>query len=175
MSNLGSEKVLEIRENARNAANAVLETYWPSLSIPVDPVQIARSMGLSVFRSKLDGDVWGMIIGDEGGSADIYLEYNQSSTRLRFSCAHELGHYVEHQSRLEPSTGFVDKRSESGKGSPDEIYANEFAGALLLPESVLVDHFNLGFNDFDIARRFAVSPASVKYRLDLLGLKCNDT
>lgn len=67
MSNLGSEKVLEIRENARNAANAVLETYWPSLSIPVDPVQIARSMGLSVFRSKLDGDVWGMIIGDEGG------------------------------------------------------------------------------------------------------------
>lgn len=160
----------EIRNDARNAAEAVLEAYWASRSIPIDPVKIARSMGLSVFEAQLGEDTWGMIIADEGGTANIYLDEDQAPTRARFSCAHELGHYVDHQCDLEPSTGYEDKRSTAGIGEPSEVYANEFAGALLSPEAELRDLVGQGLDTFEIASAFLVSPASIDYRRKLLGI-----
>lgn len=164
------QSIDEIRNDARNAAEAVLEAYWTSRAIPIDPVTIARSMGLSVFKAQLGEDTWGMIIADEGGTANIYLDEDQSPTRARFSCAHELGHYVDHQCDLEPSTGYEDKRSTAGIGQPHEVYANEFAGALLSPEEELRSFVEQGLDTFEIARTFHVSPASVDYRRRLLGI-----
>ena len=164
------QSVDTIRDDARNAAEAILETYWTSRTIPVDPVKIARLMGLSVFEAHLGEDTWGMIIADEGGTANIYLDEDQSPTRARFSCAHELGHYVDHQCDLEPSTGYEDKRSTAGIGQPSEVYANEFAGALLSPELELRDLVDQGLDTFEIARAFHVSPASIDYRRKLLGI-----
>lgn len=152
------------------AAEEILAAYWPTREIPVDPIKIARTMGLSVFRTQLGDDVWGMIIADGGGSADIYLDEDQSQTRARFSCAHELGHYVDRKSEMEPSTGYMDQRSADTTGQPAEIYANEFAGALLAPEAELRDYIDQGLNDYEIAAEFNVSPASISYRRKLLGI-----
>ena len=165
-----TQTVDEIRSDARNAAEAVLEAYWPSRAIPVDPVRIARSMGLSVFEAQLGEDTWGMIIADQGGSANIYLDEDQPPTRARFSCAHELGHYVDHQCDLEPSTGYEDKRSTAGAGQPSEVYANEFAGALLSPEPELRELVEQGLDTFELARAFRVSPASIAYRRQRLAV-----
>lgn len=165
-----TQTVDEIRSDARNAAEAVLEAYWPSRTIPVDPVRIARLMGLSVFEAQLGEDTWGMIIADQGGSANIYLDEDQPPTRARFSCAHELGHYVDHQCDLEPSTGYEDKRSTAGAGQPSEVYANEFAGALLSLEPELRELVEQGLDTFELARAFRVSPASIAYRRQLLAV-----
>lgn len=165
-----SQTVDEIRRDARSAAEDVLKAYWEHREIPVDPVKIARSMGLSVFEAQLGEDTWGMIIADEGGTANIYLDEDQPPTRARFSCAHELGHYVDHKCELEPSMGYEDKRSAAGAGQPSEIYANEFAGALLSPEAELRELVDSGFETFEIARTFHVSPASIAYRRQLLNI-----
>ena len=159
----------QIRDCARNDAAAVLEAYW-STEVPVDPVVIARAMGLSVFDAQLGEDTWGMIVGEDGCTANIYLDKDQAPPRYRFSCAHEVGHYVARKSSLEPSMGFIDKRSGSGAGEPDEIYANEFAASLLLPEEAIREAVDSGLTDFAIASRFAVSPAAVEYRRHLLHL-----
>ncbi|MDO4920079.1 ImmA/IrrE family metallo-endopeptidase [Kocuria sp.] len=152
----------KIRQEARNAAADALESAWAG-GYPIDPVQIARELGVSVFSAQLGDETWGMIIGGSNG-ADIYLDVDQPPKRYRFSCAHELGHFVDRQSNLAPGTGYVDSRSSAGHGLPIEVYANEFAASLLMPE----DHFRKkcqeGLTDFALTNYFDVSLQAVQLR-----------
>lgn len=161
----------QIRSKARADASAALAVYWDE-QMPVDPVAIARRAGLSVFDAQLGEDTWGMIIGNGDGSADIYLDLDQGNTKRRFSCAHELGHYFDRMADLsiEAGTGFEDKRSEEGRGTADEVYANEFAASLLMPETRFRALAGGGVPTVAIAAEFGVSPASAAYRRRLLGL-----
>lgn len=79
-----------IKRNARRAARDVLAAYAEHSRIPVNPIAIARSMGLRVFESPLPGDTWGMILGNLGGTAHIYFDENLPPVRARYTCAHEL-------------------------------------------------------------------------------------
>lgn len=160
---------VELRERARLDASLVLEEFWADGRLPVDPIEIARSMGLSVFTSQLGDDTWGMIIGSDNG-ADIYLDKDQATTRMRFSCAHELGHFVDRAAALTPNKGYIDKRSSAGAGTPAEIYANEFAASLLAPEDDLRRMVMRGADNIEIASIFGVSLASIEYRRRLLGI-----
>lgn len=159
----------DMRLKARKDAQDVLKEYWSNGRIPVDPIEIARKMGLSVFTSQLGDDTWGMLVGSNG-AADIYLDQDQSVTRMRFSCAHELGHYVDHKSDIRPHAGFIDKRSTDGVGRPAEVYANEFAASLLAPEAQLRELVDQELDIMEIARHFGMSPSSIEYRKSLLGI-----
>lgn len=159
----------EIRAAARADATEVLGKFWGTPApIPVDPVSIARAMGLSVFSAELGEDVWGMLSSDIGGS-NIYLDRDQPQTRYRFSCAHELGHFVDRGAELTPGQAFIDRRSDEGIGRADEVYANEFAGSLLMPDATF-RRLAADYHDFDLARLFQVSVDAVRYRRRLLGL-----
>lgn len=50
-----------------------------------------------------------------------------------------LGHHVDRTSRVCPEVeeSYVDKRSDDTRGEPAEVYANEFAGSLLMPDEEL--------------------------------------
>ena len=160
----------ELREKARKDAARVLEESWGDKGFPVDPVRIARSMGLSVFTSQLGNDTWGMIIGSENG-ADIYVDKDQAPTRMRFSCAHELGHFVDRAADLTSSKGYIDRRSSTGAhNAPAEIYANEFAASLLAPEDDLRRMVMHGADNIEIASAFGISLTSVEYRRQFLGI-----
>lgn len=158
--------VKDIRTKARDDAALVLDTYWFG-GIPVDPIAIARSMGLSVLTAQLGDDVFGMLVGADG-SADIYLDVDQPFNRLRFTCAHELGHFVDRSDELNKGEAFVDRRSDDGRGDAAEIYANEFAGSLLMPVDALRAEAQRGHPDILAARQFGVSLAAYRYRKQLL-------
>ncbi|SFD88084.1 ImmA/IrrE family metallo-endopeptidase [Blastococcus tunisiensis] len=159
-----------IRQNANEMAREILDEFWPERFLPVDPVQIARDMGVEVFSAELGNDVFGLIYGTPGG-AEIYIDRDQPPNRYRFSVAHELGHYVEHSERPGPAAemDYVDRRSDEDRGSPEEVYANQFAGALLMPEKELRAERARGLNDVQLARLFGVSLSALQYRLQLLG------
>ena len=167
-----SQGLQNLRAEARAAASEVLSTYWDG-TVPVDPIAIARKLGVQVFNAQLGDDEWGMIIGSEFG-ADIYLDEDQPPTRYRFSCAHELGHYIDHQRAnvepLPPGSGYVDKRSTAGAGTRNEIYANEFAASILMPEDPFRRMASENKSDFLLAITFDVSPDAVKWRRYNLGL-----
>lgn len=160
--------IRQIREMARQDAADVLLKYWMPNSLPVDPVHIARQLGLSVFSAELGDDVWGMLAGSSGGT-DIYVDRDQPPNRFRFSCAHELGHFIDRGAELTSENAFVDKRSDANAGRADEVYANEFAGSLLMPEIELRKAIMSGDDDFDLAERFQVSLEAVRYRRQLVG------
>lgn len=159
-----------IRQNANEMAREILDEFWPERFLPVDPVHIARDMGVEVFSAELGNDVFGLIYGTPGG-AEIYIDRDQPPNRYRFSVAHELGHYVEHSERPGPAAemDYVDRRSDEDRGSPEEVYANQFAGALLMPEKELRAERARGLNDVQLARLFGVSLSALQYRLQLLG------
>ncbi|MFI6432487.1 ImmA/IrrE family metallo-endopeptidase [Rhodococcus oryzae] len=160
--------VAEIRDRARRDADAVLSLHWEDQAMPVDPVTIARDVGISVFSAQLGDDVFGMLVGSSAG-ADMYLDKDQPPARFRFTCAHEIGHYVDQTSKLSPEEAYVDKRSDDSRGEPAEVYANEFAGSLLMPVSELKACVDTGMSDFEMAAHFDVSLQALRYRRSLLG------
>ena len=74
-----------IKRSARRAARDILDAYDEHSRIPVNPIAIARSMGLRVFESPLPGDAWGMILGNLGGTAHIYFDENLPPVRTRIA------------------------------------------------------------------------------------------
>lgn len=154
--------VAAIRAKARSDADEVLARHWGGF-LPVDPIQIARDLGVSVFSAQLGEDTWGMLIGSPNG-VDMYLDRDQPRSRLRFSCAHELGHFVERGEILEHDRAFVDKRSDGERGRADEVYANEFAASVLMPEKEFRAAVAAGQDVFDLADRFGVSLDAVRWR-----------
>lgn len=168
----GVETVGQIRERARRDASGVLGAFWDG-NLPIDPVSMARAAGTSVFTAQLGNDVYGMIVGS-GSSADIYVDVDQPPARFRFTTAHELGHYIDHTVRgesLGEAAGYVDQRSENGRGQPAEIYANEFAASLLMPEQKVGELTKQKKTIFEMAKSFEVSVSAMAWRLHRLGIE----
>ncbi len=91
--------------------------------------------------------------------------------RQRFTMAHELGHYILHK---EKNVEFVDTTFfRNSEKDAVEYNANEFASRLLMPESevrTLIDVDGVK-NIGNLAEKFNVSAAAMKYRVISLGYK----
>ncbi|WP_369126445.1 ImmA/IrrE family metallo-endopeptidase [Corynebacterium heidelbergense] len=133
-------------------------------------------MGPSVFLAQLDGDTYGMVIGTSTG-AEIYVSRSQSKTRSRFTCAHELGHFVDcvqNDGGLSNGVGYVDKRSDNDRGRAYEVYANEFAASILMPEEAVRRFIGDGLSLYQMADRFDVPIDSMSRRLHTLRVRTSD-
>lgn len=169
----------EARQIARDLAKDTLKNYWQPGSYPVDPVAIARRAGIEVYSAQLGTDTWGMLVGGDN-SVTMYLDKDQPLNRMRFSAAHELGHYMTHTTSdkrlseyvkaIPPGKGYTDKRSDIGRGNLFEVIANEFAGSLLMPEHELREQVSRGESNISIARMFRVSVDAVAYRRKILAI-----
>jgi len=130
-------------------------------------------MGLRVLDADLPDNVSGALLKQIGEDPVILLNRTDSRNRKRFSCAHELGHYASRVmgSRAEHYE-YIDLRGvESGAGTnPDEIYANQFAAELLMPEDKMRELHRQGHSPLSIAQFFAVSDDAIRFRLNNLGL-----
>lgn len=154
---------------------------------PVPVLDIAKKLGVRVAFEPLEPEV----------SAMLYRRANQSlvivnsvhaQVRQRFSLAHEIGHFLLHDNQQvfvdqigqKPAVrvSFRDERSSSGTHF-QEIQANSFAAALLMPERWVLDYLDrisktLDHSDYrelvpDLATRFEVSQDAIRYRLTNLG------
>jgi len=132
-------------------AEKVRSEYWPENTLPVDVEKIVeRRIGLDIipkhmiFREMdidayLTIDLMGIIV-----DYDLYMD-EKFSNRIRFSFAHELGHYVLHKeiynqlpiSSPEDWKDFMLNLSDREYGF-FEYQANEFAGRLLVPRDELI-------------------------------------
>lgn len=164
------QTVTQLREAAEKAAETVIEQSWDSANIPVNPVEIAKRMGLRVYEAQLPGNVSGLLKREEGGDPEIYLDIDDGVTRRRFTCAHELGHFVRRSG--DTQIAFVDRRDGvSAEGTnAEEIFANQFAAALLMPRAAIRTLLRSGFSTREMARHLNVSSESMNFRLQNLGL-----
>lgn len=154
-------------------AEQVLRTVWTSISrgrdVPVDSVRIAHELGIDVFDTRLDPEVSAALIKRPGRDPVMLLNEQDHRNRRRFSCAHELGHFILNRDNPEEyeSVDFRDPNASNGN-DPVEIWCNRFASALLMPEREIRAMRKEGLSPTELAFEFDVSPEAIKYRLQAL-------
>lgn len=186
-------------EEIRKVADEFRAKYWPQNTIPVDIFEILE-FGLdieirTIFNLREAGDVDALLMGD---LKTIVVDQNdflndRAQNRLRFSVAHEIGHFVLHSdvfSKIQYSS--IEEWIDFFQKIPDDQYtwieqhAYEFAGRLLVPREKLIEKLNdavsivesSGFDAWDssgesareyiahaIARHFEVSEQVIEKRL----------
>lgn len=153
-------------QDARRKAQETLDKYWDG-EFPVRVSSISKRMGVTPYRATLPYGVSGMIIKEAGQDARSYAEATESEERRRFTFAHELGHYVERVTVADDNDfAFKDKRSKDY--DLHEFYADEFAGALLMPEKPFLRMVDEGKSLIEIASHFGVSLAAARKRKERL-------
>lgn len=159
-----------LRNDAHQTAAIVRQTFW-SGRYPVDPVKIALALGAEVYEAQLGSDIFGALLQDSETSMRIYINKNQPASRYRISAAHELGHYVDRSHRTEILPRDIDQRSNQ---PPDfntsegkrEIWANEFAGELLMPqEEIQQQRENKNISPIRLAQLFNVPLPVMNHRI----------
>lgn len=148
---------------------------------PVDVAEVARSLGAEVHYVPAPADVSGML-SQENGEVVIGVNANHHPNRKRFSIAHEIGHWRLHLGDQLPlfvdeSTVYFRDDASSKAIDPNEIEANAFAAALLMPRSFLLSDLvgkRVDMNDdveiSRMARRYQVSVQALTLRLNNLAL-----
>lgn len=153
-------------QDARRSAKNVLDKYWDG-RYPVKVSEISRKMGVMTYRATLPDGLSGMIIKEKGSEPRSYADADEPDVRRRFTFAHELGHYVE-RTTLANDDDFAFKDGRSEKYDLHEFYADEFAGALLMPEDVFLKMQQKGKSLVDMAAKFGVSLSAVRKRRERL-------
>lgn len=157
-------------QDAPSAAYALLEDAWDG-TLPVDPVRIARSLGMDVITAHLNPDVAGAIVKERGQDPSVVLNTKDSPNRQRFTCAHEIGHFMLHGA-LGDDYEYVDYRdifSSTGTRA-EERFANSFAACLLMPEPHVRRFHDEGLSEIQMALRFDVSRDAMSFRIANLRL-----
>lgn len=142
---------------------------------PVDVEQVAKHLGIRVEFSDLGNDCSGILV-RETDRAVIGVNWEHHLNRQRFTIAHEIAHFDLHE-----GTTYVDnsyrvnfRDLESGSGTKaEEVDANGFAAALLMPEAWVREEFKeRGFELTDdgrdleaLAKAFGVSAQAMMFRL----------
>lgn len=165
------------RKYINNLAQQVIATY--NIEIPITDInKVVKSIGGSICKKTGFDDLCDGTIKKSGeDSFEIAVSCYQSSNREIFTVAHELGHLFLHMgfrtnlALWQQQDNAVYTRFGS---SLQESQANEFAGALLMPEEEYLSvlrRFAKG-NKVDmneVAQYFRVSTAAATTRGKILG------
>lgn len=147
-------------------AERIRQSLWSNV-FPVDPVQIARRLGIDVREATLRDDISGALVKKLGEDPTILLNAKDHPNRQRFTTAHELGHFVTRELSTD-TYEYVDLRdtmwSAAGMG-PEEVFANQFAANLLMPESEVQRLRHEGLTPIQMAHYFRVSQDAMANRL----------
>jgi Zn-dependent peptidase ImmA (M78 family) len=166
--------------HAAEAAQRLLEQHH--YEIPIDVHQVARDLGLTVIERDLEDEVSGMLV-VKRGVGTIVVNQNHHLNRQRFTIAHEIAHSELHREHTDKQVFidatpvfFRDTISTEGR-SLQEIAANSFAAALLMPEEKLRELLRgQPIDAFDevalrrLANLFGVSTQALTIRMTRLGL-----
>ena len=170
------------REELEQRAEQILretETYRVPVAIEV----LAHRLKLRTEAAALGDNISGVLVVENEHGA-IGYNSTHAPVRQRFTVAHEIAHYVLHVKKNRRSQLFIDRYvafrrdDHSSTGSDrEEVEANRFGAALLMPENLVREEIrkhDLDLDDEDaliqLAKRFHVSTAAMTNRLTNLGL-----
>jgi Zn-dependent peptidase ImmA (M78 family) len=132
---------------------------------PVNPVEIARELGVSVFFVTFGGDFKNISGFYDCEDNAIFVNEAEYPLRQTFTVAHELGHQILHSEWAKSSDYKMLMRDSDYAGNePHEKEANAFAAHLLVPR-FLLDGYWKSTSVEGLSKLFAVSVPMIKNRL----------
>lgn len=168
-------EVAKAVQRGEGAAKKLLEKYEINKA-PVNIVALAKKEGYTVatatFRDKnISG---GIQFKTDTQTGKMYVNADDSPLRQRFSLAHEVGHSCMHSNTPKYAKGVlerIDMFRDSSEHNIEEVEANAFAAALLMPEDIVCDMWRKWRSTEILAELFEVSISAMSFRLYNLGLK----
>lgn len=163
---------------AASATETLLKTIASNgyVTLPIDVTSVAHALGIKTQELALAPSTDGLLVKDEaGGPFKAVVNLSTHEHRKRFTYAHEIGHFIHSYQDFpkDRKAGRVEHRDElSSKGiDPDEIWANRFAAALLMPASIVRRYWGEGHTRDELADMFNVSRRAMDLRIATLGLE----
>lgn len=129
------------------------------------------NVGINIIKKDLPPAVSGMLF-YQNNIWIMAVNKNHNTKRQRFTLAHELGHFILHKNKMAEFTDTTFFRKKEDNDSL-EYNANEFAARILMPK----DRVNFYIKDENIrsirelADKFGVSSAAMRFRVEALGYK----
>ena len=121
----------------RAAANQITKVLRlalpPEQWFPVDPMAIARELGVQVVEEDMGSTFEGAMLRVEKKTAIVINSRIRESGRRSFTAAHELGHYSLHGERPELRCSLDNLLDVAPHPANIEQEANDFAMTLLMP------------------------------------------
>lgn len=148
---------------------------------PIPVLEIAIQLGAKVRYDPMEGDVSGMLF-RRGKTSVIGINSKHAVVRQRFTIAHEIGHMLLHEGKqmvIDKSARVNLRDSKSSLATDrEEIDANGFAAALLMPHDLVRSSLSRLLGNAktvkqsvvsDLAEKFEVSIHAMTIRLANLG------
>jgi len=136
-------------------------------SPPINPVAIARDMGLNVYFVKLTGPSNGISGFYDGDEDCIFVNKEEFPLRQTWTVAHELGHKILHEEWAKSADYKVLMRNSTEEKDFREKESDAFAANLLMPRFMMDQYWDT-ISVEELSRLFAVSVPAVKNRLSFL-------
>jgi hypothetical protein len=150
----------ETEKAEKTAARKLLARTLPLMRTPpVNLGVICECLNIEVYTMPCES--FGAAFSCIGGKGCLLVNSRLPQSRLRFSIAHELGHFLL---KHEPLTQIGGERSPAV-----EREADAFASELLLPEELLRADC-ARYTVPDIVRRYKVSRQALEIRMKTLGI-----
>lgn len=167
-------------EKAKLKSKEIIDSFSIT-SAPVPVESIVESLGIKISYAP-STDYSGMLIRKSDGAILMGVNNSESSQRIRFTIAHELGHYFLDKQKV--TVDYRNKNYSSSKPTKEKE-ADFFAANLLMPESFVVNDFKSITNDKifleedleKMADKYQTSKEAMYYRLvnlNLIKVKRND-
>ena len=153
--------------------------------IPINLQKVLSHLQLKIDERPLEKEFSGLLILGKK-PAVVVVNSLHSSTRKRFTIAHELGHYILHRRKKDALPVFIDKsevyfrsnaHEKNDYDSLKEMEANAFAAEILMPKQLLKAYIEENGLDISkkagiqaLAQEFEVSQQAMEYRLRNTGL-----
>lgn len=134
-------------------------------TLPFDIEGFIKKQKITIILEDMDNDISGYIE-KRGNSWFIGVNKYHAPRRQRFTLAHEYAHYVLDKEKIEEEKKHFDTMLFRGKESDSmEKNANELAANILMPEELFKQFLSKGIRNLsDLADKFNVSPAAIRYR-----------
>jgi Zn-dependent peptidase ImmA (M78 family) len=171
------------KEELWERAEQIRKQFLEDDKLPKDGELICEKAGLDVVPTAMPNVFDCCIIVSRN---ELYVNLNRylddrNENRLRFTFAHELGHFVLHRSILEElSLQTIDDYMEFLDAEKDEAYsryefqAHEFAGRLVVPRDILRERFDKLISSVPADQRPVVT-RNLDYSKELVSKKiCGD-
>lgn len=173
----GAEPVQLAQQVRTMSAGEAADYFLDRFSIvkpPVSPFEIAEKLGIPVFQWDFPDELSGIFVFDKQ-KACIGVNQNHPYVRQRFTVAHELGHYIFHDTK-DMFVDFLDMdmvvTTMDEEDRRREMKANWFAADLLMPRHWMYNDFEqFGEKNMSlVAQRYEVSEQALWVRWTSLKL-----
>jgi Zn-dependent peptidase ImmA (M78 family) len=163
---------MELKKEVRDYIKELVSDYYNEHQLQLHSV--CEKLGLNYIEADFnDPKISGMIFA-KNGVHTIYINHKHSTTRKRFTTAHEVGHYISalcgsYSKDQLSQDGFKDYsisfRADNIQSNA-ETEANEIAAEMLMPEKVVKEFIEYGLSIEQMADKFFVSPVAMTIRVE---------